>query len=73
MDIPERPAASASAELLALGGDAGGYGAILADPPWRFANRTGKMAPEHRRLARWTLPLWLWVSITGVVIYFMLY
>jgi N6-adenosine-specific RNA methylase IME4 len=29
------------------------YGAILADPPWRFANRTGKMAPEHKRLSRY--------------------
>jgi len=29
------------------------FGTILADPPWRFANRTGKMAPEHRRLARY--------------------
>ncbi len=27
---------------------------VLADPPWRFTNRTGKMAPEHRRLARYT-------------------
>jgi N6-adenosine-specific RNA methylase IME4 len=26
---------------------------ILADPPWRFTNRTGKVAPEHRRLARY--------------------
>jgi len=26
---------------------------VLADPPWRFTNRTGKMAPEHRRLARY--------------------
>ena len=26
---------------------------ILADPPWRFQNRTGKMAPEHRRLSRY--------------------
>lgn len=26
---------------------------ILADPPWRFANRTGKVAPEHRRLSRY--------------------
>ena len=32
----------------------GEYGTILADPPWRFANRTGKMAPEHRRLSRYT-------------------
>ena len=29
------------------------YGTILADPPWRFANRTGKIAPEHRRLMRY--------------------
>ena len=27
----------------------------------------------HRRIARWTLPLWLYVSVTGVVIYFLLY
>jgi hypothetical protein len=26
---------------------------ILSDPPWRFINRTGKMAPEHRRLSRY--------------------
>ncbi|MCB1424222.1 MAG: S-adenosylmethionine-binding protein, partial [Notoacmeibacter sp.] len=26
---------------------------ILADPPWRFLNRTGKVAPEHRRLNRY--------------------
>jgi len=28
---------------------------------------------RHRRLARWTLPIWLYVSITGVLVYFMLY
>jgi uncharacterized membrane protein YozB (DUF420 family) len=27
----------------------------------------------HRRLARWTLPLWLYVSVTGVAVYLMLY
>lgn len=35
------------------------YKTILADPPWQFQNRTGKMAPEHRRLNRYgtmTLP-----------------
>ncbi|MGS1127125.1 MT-A70 family methyltransferase [Rhodanobacter sp. UC4437_H4] len=26
---------------------------VLADPPWRFQNRTGKMAPEHKRLSRY--------------------
>lgn len=31
----------------------GGYRTILADPPWQFTNRTGKMAPEHRRLSRY--------------------
>jgi N6-adenosine-specific RNA methylase IME4 len=31
----------------------GPYGTVLADPPWRFANRTGKVAPEHQRLARY--------------------
>jgi N6-adenosine-specific RNA methylase IME4 len=31
----------------------GQFGTILADPPWRFANRTGKMAPEHKRLSRY--------------------
>jgi putative membrane protein len=28
---------------------------------------------KHRRLARWTFPLWLYVSVTGVVIYWLLY
>ncbi len=28
---------------------------------------------RHRRIARWTLPLWLYVSVTGVVVYLMLY
>ena len=29
--------------------------------------------PAHERLARWTLPVWLYVSVTGVVVYWMLY
>ena len=32
---------------------AGTYATVLADPPWRFQNRTGKMAPEHQRLLRY--------------------
>lgn len=28
---------------------------------------------KHRRIARWTLPLWLYVSVTGVIVYVMLY
>jgi N6-adenosine-specific RNA methylase IME4 len=31
----------------------GRFGTILADPPWQFLNRTGKVAPEHRRLCRY--------------------
>lgn len=31
----------------------GGFKTVLADPPWRFTNRTGKVAPEHRRLDRY--------------------
>jgi DNA (cytosine-5)-methyltransferase 1 len=30
------------------------FGTILADPPWQFQNKTGKIAPEHRRLSRYT-------------------
>lgn len=43
---------SAAEDLLQV---AGGhrFRTILADPPWRFQNRTGKMAPEHRRLSRY--------------------
>lgn len=29
--------------------------------------------PQHVRIARWTLPIWLYVSVTGVVVYWMLY
>ena len=43
---------SASTDLIkAAGGNR--FRTILADPPWRFQNRTGKMAPEHRRLSRY--------------------
>jgi len=39
-------------DLLSLG--LSKYKTILADPPWQFANRTGKMAPEHKRLMRYS-------------------
>jgi hypothetical protein len=39
-------------DLLALA-DGRRFATVLADPPWQFTNRTGKMAPEHRRLARY--------------------
>lgn len=37
-----------------------------------FYFATRERFSSHKRLARWTLPIWLYVSITGVVIYFML-
>ena len=49
---------SAADDLLAKAGPVK-FGTILADPPWQFQNRTGKMAPEHKRLSRYatmTLP-----------------
>lgn len=44
-------AAATSSLLDALGGRK--FGTVVADPPWRFINRTGKVAPEHKRLARY--------------------
>jgi putative membrane protein len=29
--------------------------------------------PKHRAIARWTLPIWLYVSVTGVLVYVLLY
>ena len=34
------------------------FGAVLADPPWRFANRTSKVSPEHKRLFRYETMDW---------------
>lgn len=39
-------------DLLSLGMER--FNTILADPPWQFSNRTGKMAPEHKRLSRYS-------------------
>jgi putative membrane protein len=36
-----------------------------------FFSLTGRI-PQHRKVARWTFPLWLYVSVTGVVTYVML-
>jgi N6-adenosine-specific RNA methylase IME4 len=43
----------AAADLLRFA-QARTFSTILADPPWQFTNRTGKMAPEHRRLSRYS-------------------
>jgi len=52
LSLPNQATAAPGLDLLAS--VRGTYGTILADPPWRFSNRTGKMAPEHRRLARYS-------------------
>jgi N6-adenosine-specific RNA methylase IME4 len=47
------PASSdAAIDLISSVGDTR-FGTILADPPWQFQNRTGKVAPEHKRLNRY--------------------
>ncbi len=50
---PLRADVAEEAEVPALPMIEGGFSAILADPAWRFTNRTGKVAPEHRRLDRY--------------------
>src|SRR5271168_3090711 len=50
--VKGKPVAHPNAELLAFAGSQR-FATVLADPPWRFINRTGKVAPEHRRLSRY--------------------
>ena len=38
-----------------------------------LARGLGGRYPQHRKIARWTWPLWMYVSVTGVIVYFMLY
>lgn len=49
--------------------------AALMVPPVIITVSRGLSAKydKHRRIARWTLPVWLYVSITGVIVYWMLY
>lgn len=49
--------------------------AALMVPPVILTVSRGLSAKydKHRRIARWTLPVWLYVSITGVIVYWMLY
>ncbi|WP_426386944.1 MT-A70 family methyltransferase [Sphingobium sp. R-21] len=48
-----RDLSPAALDLLSVAGN-GGFKTVLADPPWQFQNRTGKVAPEHRRLNRYS-------------------
>ena len=52
MFSPEHPLNDAAIDLLASSRGKR-FGTILADPPWQFQNRTGKVAPEHKRLNRY--------------------
>lgn len=40
---------------------------------WTVLNGLRMHVPQHRRVARWTFPMWLYVSVTGVLVYFFLY
>ena len=53
-------------------------GFALVGTGWRGAaqlpmEKRQRMLARHRKLARWTFPIWLYVSVTGVVVYVMLY
>src|SRR5205809_4042452 len=48
----ESPMLSAGQDLLRFA-DGRRFATILADPPWQFTNKTGKVAPEHKRLSRY--------------------
>jgi len=56
-----------------LGTHTVGAVAILPLVATVLAHAIGRRWDRHRRWARWTLPIWLYVSATGVVIYWMLY
>ena len=52
LDVTNMPPPEAEADLRAAA-QSRRYACVLADPPWQFINRTGKVAPEHRRLSRY--------------------
>ena len=45
---------------------------VIAAPMTLFRALKNRI-PQHKKLARWTMPIWLYVSVTGVVVYYMLY
>ena len=40
---------------------------------WSVINGLRMRVPQHRAVARWTFPIWMYVSVTGVLVYFFLY
>ena len=52
-DVREQQTAECAAESLRRFAGGRHWPTIYADPPWQFANKTGKVGPEHRRLFRY--------------------
>ena len=52
MPLHDQPMLATSSDFTSFVG-ARKFKTVLADPPWQFQNRTGKIAPEHKRLARY--------------------
>ena len=55
---------------------AAGVLAVVGEAPLALVTLTRALRgrfPLHKRIARWTLPIWLYVSVSGVVVYLMLY
>lgn len=50
--VPDASKSSAAVDLVRFARGRR-FATVLADPPWQFTNKTGKVAPEHRRLARY--------------------
>jgi uncharacterized membrane protein YozB (DUF420 family) len=61
------PFLAAASIALAIWG--GGFG-DTSEPP---TDQQRAYLARHRRLSRWTFPIWLYVSVTGVIVYLMLY
>jgi N6-adenosine-specific RNA methylase IME4 len=51
--LQDHQTSDAAGDLVAVAGKTR-FATVLADPPWQFQNRTGKVAPEHRRLNRYS-------------------
>lgn len=56
---------AAGLDLASLGGAP--FRTILADPPWRFQNRRGKVAPEHKRLSRYDTLEWKDIAALPII------
>ena len=66
------PPADGTRQLLQWGGSMVGAGIVAGLLLVTFFfSLTGRI-PIHRKVARWTFPIWLYVSVTGVIVYAML-